>query len=68
MPFERLLETVTIIARHRDYPGKQDVIARCLDDIEHRWRQGRLTQLQRLRLYALLVAATAVRRSPAMAL
>jgi hypothetical protein len=56
--FERLQESVTIIARHADFPGKQQVVAECLDDIEDRWRQGQLTLEQRFQLYATLLRGT----------
>ena len=32
--FERLEQTATMIARHPDYPGKEQFVAECLDDIE----------------------------------
>jgi hypothetical protein len=37
--FERLERTTNLIAHHADYPGKQAVVAGCLDDIEDRWSQ-----------------------------
>jgi hypothetical protein len=67
MPYERLEETVRLIARHPDDPGKHEVIAGCLEDIEDRWRQGQITLRQRLRLYGILLRATVSCRSPAMA-
>jgi hypothetical protein len=67
--FERLEWAVTIIALHADYPGKQEAIAACLDDIEDRWLRGQLTLEQRLRLLCLLVRCATVprRRDPRMA-
>ena len=59
--FERLEQTVTMIARHADYPGKEQVVAECLDDIEDRWRQGQLTLEQRFQLYAVLLRGTSPR-------
>jgi hypothetical protein len=66
--FERLHESVTIIARHADYPGKQEAVAECLDDIEARWRRGQLTLEQRFRLYAVLLAGTSSYRPLATAI
>jgi hypothetical protein len=60
--FERLEESVTIIARHVDYPGNQEVVADCLDDIETRLRQGRLTREQGLRPYAILLRGASMYR------
>jgi hypothetical protein len=54
LDFERLELTVEMIATHRDYPGKQEVIRECRDDIEGRWREGRLSSEQRDTLVALL--------------
>ena len=68
--FERLEQAVTIIARHADYPGKQETVAECLDDVEDRWRRGHLTLVQRFRLTAILIRGTASRlrdRPPATA-
>ena len=65
--FERLEQTVTLIARHADYPGKERVVAECLDDIEDRWRQGQLTLEQQFRLYAILLRGTSAHRALAAA-
>jgi hypothetical protein len=62
MSFERLELAVTIIARRLDHPGKREVVADCLGDIEGRWRRGELDLGQRLRLYALLLRASSPRR------
>ena len=59
--FERLEQSVTMIARHVDYPGKEQVVAGCLDDIEDRWRQRELTLEQRFQLYAILMRGTSLR-------
>ena len=61
--FERLVQTITLIARHADYRGKQEVVAECLVDIEDRWSQGQLTLEQRFRLCAILIRGTASRRA-----
>ena len=60
--FERLEQTVTIIARHLEYPGKAEVVADCLQEIDSRWERGQLTLQQRFRLYAILVAGAVSRR------
>ena len=56
--FERLEQTATMIARHAEYPGKAQVVAECLDDIEDRWEQGQLSLEQRFQLYAVLLRET----------
>jgi hypothetical protein len=61
--FERLQESVTIIARHADFPGKQQIVAKCLDDIEDRWQQGHLTLEQRFQLYSILLRRTSAGRA-----
>jgi hypothetical protein len=60
--FERLEQATTIIARHADYPGKQEAVAECVGDIEDRWSKGLLTLDQRFRLCATLIRGTASRR------
>jgi hypothetical protein len=60
--FERLEKSVTIIARHADYPGKNDVVAECLNDVERRWRRGELTSEQRLRLVVILERSSSTHR------
>jgi hypothetical protein len=60
--FDRLEQTVTVIAQHADYSGKQEVVADCLDDIEDRWGRGLLTLEQRFRLCAILIKGTVSRR------
>jgi hypothetical protein len=53
--FERLEQAVTIIAQHADYPGKQESVAECLDDIDDRWSRGLLDSEQRFGLRATLL-------------
>jgi hypothetical protein len=53
--FERLQQSVTMIARHMDFPGKQEILAECLEDIEDRWQQGWLTLEQRFQLHSILL-------------
>src|SRR5689334_14652472 len=64
--FERLRQSVTIIATHAEFPGKQEVVAECLDDIDSRWQRGLLTLEQRFQLYAILVRGTFARRALAL--
>ena len=54
-PIFRAKQTATMIARHPDYPGKEQVVAECLDEIEPRWRQGELSLEQRFQLNAVLM-------------
>jgi hypothetical protein len=53
--FERLEHTVGMIKRHPDYPGKELVLDECLEDIDERYRRGRLTAEQRGRLRHVLL-------------
>jgi hypothetical protein len=45
--FERLERTVGLIKRHPYYPGKELLLDECLEDIDDRFRKGRLTAEQR---------------------
>jgi hypothetical protein len=65
--FERLEQVVTIIAQHADYPGKQESVAECLEDIEDRWSRGLLSLEQRFVLCAILIRQTASRRDRTLA-
>jgi len=40
--FERLAESVDLIARHVDYPGKQEVVERCAQEIEELFQTGQI--------------------------
>jgi hypothetical protein len=44
--FERLVESVTLIARHPDYPTKSQALDRCREDVEELIRAGRITVAQ----------------------
>ncbi len=44
--FERLVESVDLIARHVDYPGKQEVVNRCAEEIEELFRAGQINDSQ----------------------
>jgi hypothetical protein len=54
--FERLERTVGMIKRHPYYPGKELILDECLEDIDDRFRCGRLTAEQRGRLKDILLA------------
>jgi len=56
--FERLEQTATSIIQHPDYPGKNEVVTHCLEDVEDRWQKGQLLLEQRFRLYAILLKVT----------
>jgi hypothetical protein len=53
--FERLEHTVGMIRRHPYYPGKELLLDECLEDIDDRFRRGRLTAEQRGRLRHVLL-------------
>ncbi len=53
--FERLEYTVGMIKRHPYYPGKEVLLDECLEDIDDRFRRGRLTMEQRGRLRGILL-------------
>ncbi len=53
--FERLEQTVGMIRRHPYYPGKEVLLDECLEDIDDRFRAGRLTAEQRGRLREILL-------------
>jgi hypothetical protein len=55
LEFERLELTVDMIATHRDYPGKQEVVRECLQEIDERREGGRLTFEQWAKLVAVLL-------------
>ncbi|MGC8640329.1 MAG: hypothetical protein ACP5XB_10690 [Isosphaeraceae bacterium] len=44
--FERLLETVGLIARHADYPGKGQVVERCREEVEEMSSAGAINSAQ----------------------
>jgi hypothetical protein len=58
--FSRLEQTMCLIARHPFYPGKQQVVDECLEELEERVRQGTLTVEQRCHLVGILRAETTV--------
>jgi hypothetical protein len=52
--YRRLERATRLIVRHPDFPGKDETLQRCRDDIEQRFRQNMLTEQQRARLLAIL--------------
>lgn len=58
--FNRLEQAMSLIARHPFYPGKQQVIDECLEELGERVRQGTLTVEQHGHLVGILTAETAV--------
>lgn len=58
--FNRLEQAMSLIARHPFYPGKQQVIDECLEELGERVRQGTLTVEQHGQLVGILTAETAV--------
>jgi hypothetical protein len=58
--YSGLRRVVGMIARHPDFPGKREAVDECVEDIEERSRQGRLSLDQRAELLDILSA----RRAP----
>jgi hypothetical protein len=56
--FDRIERAATVIAQHVDWPGKPELISDCLANIDGRWRQGMLTEGQRLRLQTIVAGRT----------
>jgi hypothetical protein len=54
--FTRLERTISLIARHPFYPGKNEIVHDCLDDLEDRYREGLLTYEQKATLASILTA------------
>jgi predicted DNA-binding protein len=55
--FERLVASAERIARHADYPGKEQAMELCLEDIEDLTLAGRITAEQRIVLREVLLGA-----------
>ncbi len=53
--YERLQQTMMLISRHPEYPGKSEVVQECLVEIEERQRIGRISIQQREALTAILL-------------
>ena len=56
--FERLVASVEKIARHSYYPGIDQAISLCLDDIDDLWTTGQISAEQREALRFVLVGLT----------
>ncbi len=56
--FERLVATVERIARHAYYPGIDQAIDQCLEDIDELMRSGRITTEQHEALRFVLLGMT----------
>jgi hypothetical protein len=52
--YRRLERTTRLIVQHPDFPGKDEAVRRCRDDIEQRFGLGELTEEQRTRLQSIL--------------
>jgi hypothetical protein len=55
--FERLLLSVERIARHAEYPGKDQAVEQCLEDIDDLVEAQRITHEQRESLRTVLLGA-----------
>ena len=53
--FQKLIGTVTRIARHSFYPGKEEAVELCLEEIEELRDSGRIDAEQMARLRELLL-------------
>jgi hypothetical protein len=53
--FEKLVQSVTRIIRHAYYPGKDETVERCLEEIDDLEEMGRISSEQRAALRELLV-------------
>ncbi|MGC8639601.1 MAG: hypothetical protein ACP5XB_06945 [Isosphaeraceae bacterium] len=56
--FDRLVASVEKIARHSYYPGIDQAINLCLDDIDDLWTNGQISAEQREALRFVLVGLT----------
>ncbi len=66
--FERLVASVERISRHSYYPGIDQAIAQCLEDIDELLRDGRITVDEREALrFVLLGMSVTPAPSPASA-
>jgi hypothetical protein len=55
--FERLIASVERIARHADYPGKDQAVGQCIEDIDDLAIAQRITPEQHERLREVLLGA-----------
>ena len=49
-----LERTIRLIARHPPYPGREEALNLCREDIEERYHEGILTDEERTRLLSIL--------------
>jgi hypothetical protein len=56
--FERLLEAAGRIARHADFPGKWQVVARCREEVEDLKSSGVISSVQGKTLHEVLQGVT----------
>lgn len=52
--YRRLERTTRLIVQHPDFPGKEEAVRRCRDEIDQRFSRGELTEEQRTRLQSIL--------------
>jgi hypothetical protein len=55
--FEGLKRAVEVVARHRDYPGKDELVGGSLAEIDDLNRKGRLSDAERDQLRLILLAS-----------
>jgi hypothetical protein len=55
--FDRLVASAERIARHADYPGKEEAVGQCIEDIDDLAISDQITAEQREILRALLLGA-----------
>jgi hypothetical protein len=55
--FDRLVASAERIARHADYPGKEEAVGQCIEDIDDLAIAERITAEQREMLRAVLLGA-----------
>ena len=56
--FERLVVCVQRVARHAYYPGIDQAVGQCLEDIDELMHSGRITAEQRKALRCLVLGGT----------
>jgi hypothetical protein len=55
--FDKLVATAERIARHAHYPGKDQAVFHCLEDVDDLMLEGRINDQQREQLRAVLLGA-----------
>ncbi len=56
--FERLLDSAGMIARHADFPGKQQVVERCREEVEDLTSSGVISSAQGETLQEILLGVS----------